>query len=50
MTNVYQREILFALNRTARHIYAGTVPAETIAKRRARNKVARASRKLNRSK
>lgn len=37
-----------ALVRTGRHVYAHTVPAATIARRRAANKVARASRKANR--
>lgn len=40
--------ILFALNRMNKHIYAGTVPAHVKAKRRAKNKVAKASRKANR--
>lgn len=44
----YAIRILLGLNRTGKHIYAGTVPAATIAKRRARNKVARASRRVNR--
>lgn len=30
------------------HVYAGTVPPKVVAKRRAANKVARASRKINR--
>jgi hypothetical protein len=30
------------------NIYAGTVPAATVAKRRARNKRARAARRINR--
>lgn len=30
------------------HVYAGTVPADEVARRRARNKVARASRRANR--
>lgn len=30
------------------HIYAGTVPAATVANRRERNKLARAARRLNR--
>lgn len=33
---------------TAQHIYGGTVPAATIAKRRASNRVARKSRRANR--
>ena len=31
-----------------KHVYAGTVPAEVVAKRRAANKVARRSRRINR--
>jgi len=46
--NPFQRKILFALNFQGKHIYYGTVPASTTAKRRARNKVAKASRKANR--
>lgn len=42
----YQRAILFALQ--SKHIYAGTVPEAVIAKRRAKNKVARQSRRANR--
>lgn len=44
----YQLAILGALNKTGRHIYAGTVTAADKAKRRAANKVARASRRANR--
>jgi hypothetical protein len=42
--------VALAANRDQRglHIYAGTVPAKTTAKRRAANKVARQSRKANR--
>lgn len=47
--NIYQRRILLGLNMTGKHIYEGTVPSEIIAKRRARGKVAKASRKANRS-
>lgn len=39
---------LMALNRTASHIYGGTVPPKVVASRRAANKVARASRRANR--
>lgn len=31
------------------HVYAGTVPPETVAKRRAKNRVARVSRRVNRA-
>lgn len=40
---------LIWLNRRQRHVYAGTVPVETIAKRRAKNKAARRSRRINRT-
>lgn len=42
--------IALAANRDQRglHVYAGTVPAKTTEKRRAANKVAKASRKVNR--
>ena len=45
---MFQRTILLALNNSGRHIYGGTVPAATVAKRRARNKAARLSRRANR--
>ena len=38
---------LLALNSLG-HIYGGTVPASTVARRRAANKAARASRRANR--
>lgn len=41
-----QRQMLFALQR--KPIYTGTVPTHVVAKRRARNKVARLSRRINR--
>ena len=44
----YQRSILGALNQTGKHIYAGTVSAKVVARRRAANKVARQSRRVNR--
>lgn len=46
--NPYQFRILLGLNRLGKHIYGGTVRADEIAKRRAKNKVARASRRKNR--
>lgn len=46
--NAYQLAILLGLNRSGQHIYAGTVSETEIAKRRAKNRVARASRKKNR--
>lgn len=45
--------LLIALNRLAedgrRHVYQGTVPARTKARRRAANRVAKASRRANRN-
>lgn len=48
--NVFQTLILKALNTPSlgKHIYAGTVALEEKAKRRAKNKVARKQRKVNR--
>jgi hypothetical protein len=45
-----QTQMALALGRVKHtsQIYAGTVPAATVAKRRVRNKVARASRRANR--
>lgn len=45
----YQQVMLVALLRTGKHIYEGTANPTKVAKRRAKNKVARASRKANRS-
>lgn len=47
--NPYQREILFALNRLGKHVYAGTVSAAEIARRRTKAKAARVARRQNRS-
>lgn len=44
----YQKVILAALQ--TKPMYQGTVPDEVVAKRRAANKVARASRRKNRNK
>lgn len=44
----YGVTMLLALNRTGKHIYEGTVDPVTVAKRRAANKVARRSRRINR--
>lgn len=41
---------LAALNRVSSHIYAGTVPAAVVRRRRAKNKRARISRRVNRAK
>jgi hypothetical protein len=40
--------MLLALNHSGKPIYAGTVPAAEVARRRAANKVARRSRRANR--
>ena len=48
MATQYQVDILFALGKMGKHVYEGTVPAKVIAQRRAKNKVAKASRKRNR--
>ena len=40
--------ILMALQNGRKHVYGGTVPAAVVAKRRAANKVARRSRRINR--
>jgi hypothetical protein len=45
----YALRILYALNAWP-HIYAGTVPAAEIRRRRAANKQARKSRRVNRGK
>lgn len=47
--NTFQRCILFALQRTGRHVYAGTVPAPVKTRRRAASKAARIARRANRS-
>lgn len=46
--NVFQSLILKALNTGKYHIYAGTADPVKVAKRRAKNKVARKQRKVNR--
>lgn len=46
--NAYQRVILFALNRTGRHVYAGTVSDAEKARRRKANKAARIARRAGR--
>ena len=43
----YQFQLLLAMNRLGKHIYSGTVSSKTVAKRRAKNKVARKQRKYN---
>jgi hypothetical protein len=47
-SNPYQRTILFALPATGRHIYAGTVSPEEVARRRAAGKRARIARRVTR--
>lgn len=46
--NVNSTAMLYALNWTGRHVYAGTVPPKVVARRRAKNKAARVSRRHNR--
>ena len=46
--SAFSLAILGGLQGGARHVYAGTVSAAVKAKRRAANKVARASRRANR--
>jgi hypothetical protein len=46
--NPYALGILFAMNRLGKPMYEGTVPAHVKARRRAANKVARRSRRINR--
>lgn len=41
--------MLTALNHSGKHIYGGTVSPSVIAKRRAKNKAARVSRRINRA-
>lgn len=48
--NAAAGRLLLALNHTGQHIYAGTVPAAEKARRRAANRVARKSRRINRKK
>ena len=56
LTNGPASKMLLAINRAASglsgrnllHVYSGTVPAATIAKRRAANKAARKARRANR--
>lgn len=43
-------EMLTALNRNAKHVYGGTVSEKTKNFRRAKNRVARKSRRANRGK
>lgn len=43
----YQFQLLMAMNRLGKHVYGGTVSSKTVAKRRAKNKVARRQRKYN---
>lgn len=46
--STYQTDMLYALQRPGKHVYAGTVPDDVKARRRAANKVARRSRRANR--
>lgn len=47
-TTQYGLDILVGLSLSSKHVYAGTVPAHVIAKRRRQGKVAKQSRKANR--
>ncbi len=44
----YQQVTLLALTQTRKHVYGGTVPWATKQSRRAKNRVARKSRRANR--
>lgn len=44
----FELAILNGLNMRRQHVYGGTVPAGEIERRRAKNKVARKSRRANR--
>ncbi len=44
----FQLAVLHALQGGRRHVYAGTVPASTKARRRAANKAARRARRVTR--
>lgn len=47
--NSYALAILIAMSRNPNmHVYEGTVPASVVAKRRAKSRVAKQSRKANR--
>lgn len=48
MSGIYQGFVLMALQRQT-HIYAGTADPGKVAKRRAKNKLARRSRRINRT-
>jgi len=43
-----QRKMLHTLNDSGKHVYQGTVNKNAVTKRRAKNKVARRSRRANR--
>ena len=47
--NPYALFILLVMNRTGYRMYEGTVPAHVKARRRAKNKVAKRSRAINRA-
>lgn len=44
----YGRAVLAALNVLGKHVYGGTADAGKVARRRAKNRVARRSRRANR--
>jgi hypothetical protein len=43
-----RKDMLLALNYSGKHVYEGTVPTAIVAKRRAKNKAARAARRAAR--
>ncbi|MGW3992421.1 hypothetical protein ACWEF6_02930 [Amycolatopsis sp. NPDC004772] len=47
--SAYGLAILRGLGDPRKHVYGGTVPAATVARRRAKNRVARRSRAVNRA-
>ena len=44
----FQQLVFVGLNTRGKHVYSGTVPEAEVARRRAKNKVARKSRRVNR--
>lgn len=49
MTTTPTGRMILALNTLCKHVYAGTVSPKVIARRRAANKIARRSRRINRA-
>ena len=46
--NEFQQLVFVGLNTLGKHVYQGTVSEAVVSKRRAKNKVARKSRRVNR--